>query len=179
MLRLVKIIGAIGETRAKEMLWNKIDYPDKVIVSEVLLALGESGFKAGMSQVSRIKNAIEADIADITWNLGAIQEIGDEEVSAVVRRALNREMQNDVEHIYMLLAMLYDTRSIQLVKENIESGTAEGVTYAVELMDVFLSEQLKQQVIPVIDDLSISEKMKRLEIFYPRVQLDEKLVLNF
>lgn len=179
MLRLVKIIGAIGETRAKEMLWNKIDYPDKVIVSEVLLALGESGFKAGMSQVSRIKNAIEADIADITWNLGAIQEIGDEEVSAVVRRALNREMQNDVEHIYMLLAMLYDTRSIQLVKENIESGTAEGVTYAVELMDVFLSEQLKQQVIPVIDDLSISEKMKRLEIFYPRVQLDEKLVLKF
>ncbi|MBK7653674.1 MAG: hypothetical protein IPJ20_27300 [Flammeovirgaceae bacterium] len=58
----------------------------------------------------------------------------------------------------MLLAMLYDTRSIQLVKENIESGIAEGVTYAVELMDVFLSEQLKQQVIPVIDDLSVSEK---------------------
>ncbi|MDZ7650079.1 MAG: hypothetical protein U5K54_24785 [Cytophagales bacterium] len=84
-----------------------------------------------------------------------------------------------MEHIYMLLAMLYDTRSIQLVKENIESGTAEGVTYAVELMDVFLSEQLKQQVIPVMDDLSVSEKMKRLEIFYPRVQLDEKLVLKF
>lgn len=179
MLRLVQIIGAIGGARAKEMLWNKIDYPDKVIVSEVLLALGESGFKAGISQVSRIKNAIESDIADITWNLGAIQEIGDEEVSAVVRRALNREIQNDIEHIYMLLAMLYDTRSIQLVKENIESGTAEGVTYAVELLDVFLSEQLKQQVIPVLDDLSISEKIKRLEIFYPRVQLDEKLVLKF
>ncbi|MBK7653672.1 MAG: HEAT repeat domain-containing protein [Flammeovirgaceae bacterium] len=33
MLRLVRSIGAIGGTRAKEMLWNKIDYPDKVIVS--------------------------------------------------------------------------------------------------------------------------------------------------
>ncbi|HRG79062.1 MAG TPA: Npt1/Npt2 family nucleotide transporter, partial [Cyclobacteriaceae bacterium] len=179
MMRLVQIIGAIGGQRAKEMLWNKIDYPDKVIVSEVLLALGESGFKAGMSQVSRIKYAIESDIADITWNLGAIQEIGDDEVSAVVRRALNREIQGDIEHIYMLLAMLYDTRSIQLVKENIESGTAEGVSYAVELLDVFLSEQLKQRVIPVLDDLSISEKINRLEIFYPRVQLDEKLVLKF
>ncbi|MBK7653673.1 MAG: hypothetical protein IPJ20_27295 [Flammeovirgaceae bacterium] len=38
--------------------------------------MGESGFKAGMSQVSRIKNAIESDIADITWNLGAIQKLG-------------------------------------------------------------------------------------------------------
>jgi len=97
----------------------------------------------------------------------------------VVRRALHREIQGDIEHIYMLLAMLYDTRSIQLVKENIESGTAEGVSYAVELLDVFLSEQLKQRVIPVLDDLSISEKINRLEIFYPRVQLDEKLVLKF
>ena len=179
MLRLVQIIGDIGGPKAKEMLWNKIDYPDKVIVSEVLLALGESGFKAGMSQVSRIKYSIESDIADITWNLGAIQEAEETEESAAVRRALNREILNDIEHIYMLLAMLYDTRSIQLVKENIESGTAEGVTYAVELLDVFLSEQLKQRVIPVLDDLTISEKIKRLEIFYPRVQLDKKLVLKF
>ncbi len=179
MLRLVQIIGAVGGQRAKEMLWNKIDYPDKVIVSEVLLALGESGFKAGMSQVSRIKYAIESDIADITWNLGAVEEVGDTGESAVVRRALNREISNDMEHIYMLLAMLYDTRSIQLVRENIESGTAEGVSYAVELLDVFLSEQLKQQVIPVLDDLTVSEKIKRLEIFYPRVHLDKKLVLKF
>lgn len=179
MLRLVQIIGVIGGNRAKEILWNKIDYPDKVIVSQVLLALGESGFKAGMSQISRIKYAIESDIGAIAWNLGALTEVGDGEESRVVRRALNREIKNDIEHIYMLLAMLYDTRSIQLVKENIDSGTAEGVTYAIELLDVFLSEQLKMRVLPVLDDLSTSEKIKRLEIFYPRVQLDEKLVLKF
>jgi AAA family ATP:ADP antiporter len=179
MLRLVQIIGVIGGNRAKEVLWNKIDYPDKVIVSQVLLALGESGFKAGMSQISRIKYAIESDIGAIAWNLGALTEVGDSEESRVVRRALNREIKNDIEHIYMLLAMLYDTRSIQLVKENIDSGTAEGVTYAIELLDVFLSEQLKMRVLPVLDDLSTSEKIKRLEIFYPRVQLDEKLVLKF
>ena len=31
-----------------------------------------------------------------------------------------------------------------LLKENIDSGTAEGITYAIELLDVFLSEQLKE-----------------------------------
>ncbi len=179
MIRTVQIIGAIGGLKAKDLLWNKIDYPDKVIVSQVLLALGTAGFKAGLSQVSRIKYAIESDIADITWNLGAMQEIGSSEGAVIVKRALEREIENDIEHIYMLLAMLYDTRSIQLVKENIESGTAEGVTYAIELLDVFLSEQLKQRVIPVLDDISVQEKISRLEIFYPRVQLDEKLVLKF
>jgi AAA family ATP:ADP antiporter len=179
LIRLVQIIGAIGGAKAKDMLWSKIDYPDKVIVSQVLLALGKSGFKAGLSQVSRIKYAIESDIADIAWNLAAIEEIGKGEGAEEVKEALKEEVQKDIEHIYMLLAMLYDTRSIQLVKENIESGTAEGVTYAIELLDVFLSEQLKQRVIPVLDDLSNSEKVKRLELYYPRTPLDEKLVLKF
>jgi ATP:ADP antiporter, AAA family len=150
-----------------------------VIVSQVLLAMGHAGFKAGLAQVSRIKYAIESDVAAITWNLGAIEEIGNHPGSDVIRKALEREIQNDIEHIYMLLAMLYDTRSIQLVKESIESGTAEGVTYAIELLDVFLSDQLKQRVIPVLDDVSNVEKINRLELFYPRVPLDEKLVLKF
>ncbi|HCW07586.1 MAG TPA: hypothetical protein DGG95_09520 [Cytophagales bacterium] len=179
MIRIVQVLGHIGGNRAKELLWGKIDYPDKAIVSQVLLSLGECGFKAGISQISRIKYAIETDIADISWNLNAIKELGDSGQYEQVRLALQHEINHDIEHIYMLLAMLYDTRSIQLVKENIESGTSEGTTYAVELLDVFLSEQLKMRVIPVLDDLSESEKIKRLEVFYPRMNLDSKLTLKF
>ncbi|MEQ8425276.1 MAG: hypothetical protein RIA63_11240, partial [Cyclobacteriaceae bacterium] len=179
LTRIIQAIGRIGGNRAKDLLWNKIDYPDKMIVSQVLLSLGVCGFKAGVSQITRIKYAIESDIADISWNLNAIMEIGSNGDAMIIRQALEREIQNDIQHIYMLLAMLYDTHSIQLVKENIESGTTEGTTYAVELLDVFLSESLKQRVIPVLDDLSVSERIKRLETFYPRVELSDKLVLKF
>ncbi len=166
MLRVVQIMGRIGGQRAREQLWNKIDYPNKVVVSQVLLSLGECGFKAGISQITRIKYAIESDIADIRWNLSAIQEIGEEGFSDQINSSLRWEIQNDIDHIYMLLAMLYDTRSIQLVKENIDSGTAEGITYAIELLDVFLSEQLKHRVIPILDDLLDVERIKRLEDYY-------------
>jgi len=179
MLKIIQVLGRIGGQRVKELLWNKIDYPNKVIVSQVLLSLGEAGFKAGISQMTRIRYAIEADIADIRWNLSAIQEISDEAFSSRIKEALRREVQNDIEHIYMLLAMLYDTRSIQLVKENIESGTADSITYAVELLDVFLADQLKQRVIPILDDLSDTERIGKLEDIYPRVKLDSKLVLKF
>lgn len=179
MLKLVQVIGRVGGQRAPEILWNKIDYPNKVIVSQVLLSLGECGFKAGVSQITRIKYAIESDIADISWNLSAIHEIGEEGFAEAIKSSLRSEIQNDIEHIYMLLTMLYDTRSIQLVKENIDSGTTEGITYAIELLDVFLSEQLKQRVIPLLDDLSDHERISRLEYFYPRIKLDSKLVLKF
>src|SRR5260221_1416484 len=179
MVRIIQVVGRIGGQRAKELLWNKIDFPDKVIVAQVLLSMGECGFKAGISQITRIKYAIETDIADLAWNLNAIRELGEDEYSKQVKLALRQEINHDIEYIYMLLAMLYDTRSIQLVKENIESGTSDGTTYAVELLDVFLSEQLKQRVIPVLDDLTIAERINRLEAFYPRVRLDAKLVLKF
>lgn len=179
MLRQVQVIGRIGGQRAREILWNKMDYPNKVIVSQVLLSLGECGFKAGISQITRIKYAIESDIADISWNLAAMHEVGDDGFSEQIKAALQWEVQSDIEHIYMLLTMLYDTRSIQLVKENIDSGTAEGITYAVELLDVFLSEQLKQRVIPILDDLTNAERIDRLQDFYPRIKLDSKLVLKF
>ncbi|HEV8513508.1 MAG TPA: cyclic nucleotide-binding domain-containing protein, partial [Cyclobacteriaceae bacterium] len=179
MIRIIQVMGRIGGQRAKELLWNKIDFPDKIIVAQVLLSMGEAGFKAGISQITRIKYAIETDIADLAWNISAIRELGEDKECAQVKLALRHEINHDIEYIYMLLAMLYDTRSIQLVKENIESGTSEGTTYAVELLDVFLSEQLKQRVIPVLDDISDGEKINRLEVFYPRVNLDQKLVLKF
>ncbi len=179
MLKIVQAMGRIGGQKARDQLWNKIDYPNKVVVSQVLLSLGEAGFKAGVSQITRIKYAIEADIADIRWNLSAIQEIGDVGFHEQIKTAIRSEIQNDIEHIYMLLAMLYDTRSIQLVKENIDSGTADGITFAIELLDVFLTDQLKQRVIPVLDDLTDTERINRLEDFYPRVKLDSKLVLKF
>jgi ATP:ADP antiporter, AAA family len=179
MLRVVQVIGKIGGQRAKDILWNKIDYPNKVVVSQVLLSLGECGFKAGVSQITRIKYAIEADISDIRWNLSAIQEVGSDGFNQQITNSLRWEIQNDIDHVYMLLAMLYDTRSIQLVKENIDSGTTEGITYAIELLDVFLSDQLKQRVIPILDDITDADRIGKLDIFYPRVKLDSKLVLKF
>jgi ATP:ADP antiporter, AAA family len=179
LLKIVQIMGRIGGNKAKEMLWSKIDYPDKVIVYQVLLSLGEAGFKAGPNQSTRIRHAIESDTADISWNLNAISEIGDDEEAEELKSSLRVEIGNDIEHLYKLLAMLYDTHSIQLVKENIELGTAEGVAYAVELLDIFLADQLKQRIIPILDDLSDSEKISRLELIYPRVKLDDKLVLKF
>ena len=179
MLKILQAVGRIGGQRAKELLWNKIDYPNKMVVSQVLLSLGECGFKAAPLQATRIRYAIEADIADIRWNLSAIQEVDDDGFNDQVKTSLRWEVQNDIEHIYMLLAMLYDTRSIQLVKENIDSGTADSITYAVELLDVFLAEQLKQRVIPVLDDLSDTERIGRLDNFFPRVRLDSRLVLKF
>ncbi len=178
MLKVIQVMGKIGGAKARQLLWNKIDYPDKVLASMVLKALGECGFRADLNQITRIKYAIEQDVEDITWNVAAYHEVPDTVEGKVLKEAIHEENLHDMDHIYMLLSMLYDPRSINLVKENIESKTNEGITYAIELLDVFLSEELKQKVIPILDDISDSEKLKKLEIFYPRAPLSSEDVLK-
>ncbi|UII25234.1 cyclic nucleotide-binding domain-containing protein [Fulvivirga maritima] len=179
MLKIIQIIGRIGGETARSLLWSKIDFPDKLLMSQVLLALGLTEFKADVTQIPRIKYGIESDIEDIAWNICAITEVTTDQFGREIKLALEEEIKYDVEHIYMLLSMLYDTKSIQLVKQNIESGTSEGITYAIELLDVFLSEDLKQRIIPVLDDLNFAEKARKLEFYFPRQKLDSKLVLKF
>jgi len=69
----------------------------------------------------------------------------------------------------MLLSMIYDQHSIKLIRSNIESGTNEGITYALELLDVLLSEDLKDRIIPLFDDISNQDKIKRLQVFFPHI----------
>ena len=179
MLRIVQIMGRIGGGNAIDMLWNKIDYPDKIISSQVLESLSETGFKAEMSRITRIKFAIEGNISDIAWNIAAYLEVPDNKFTRQLKTALKEENDHDIKYIYTLLSMLYDAKSIYLIKQNIESATSEGVTYAIELLDVLLSEDLKQKIIPILDDIPNTERVRKLQVFYPRAKLSTQLVLKF
>ena len=178
ILRIIDIMGRIGGTTASGMLWNKIDYPDRIVVRGILPALAKCGFEADEKQVSRIKYAIDTDVANIAWIMAAYNEIEPNKFGREVRKAVEEEFNRGIENIYMLLAMIYDPQSIKLVKENINTGLTENITYTVEMLDVFLSEDLKQKIIPLLDDLSYSEKAKRLEAFYPRYRLEGQQVLQ-
>ncbi len=179
MQRIVQIMGRIGGPTAIDMLWNKIDFPDKVIHSQVLESLSESGFRAGISQISRIKFAIENNIQDIAWNLAAYLELPDSKKMQQLRQALKEENDHDIRHIYTLLSMLYDPESIHLIKQNLESGTSEGITYAIEMLDVLLTDDLKQRIIPVLDDIPAHEKVRRLQAFFPRSKYTTEMTLKF
>jgi len=64
------------------------------------------------------------------------------------------------------------------VKQNIDSGTNEGITYAIELLDVILSEDIKDRIIPLLDDIPDSDKVRKLNVFYPHLIQDFNEVIK-
>jgi ATP:ADP antiporter, AAA family len=178
MLRIIQIYGRIGGEEVIDLLWGKIDYPDKRILSEVLLSLSQCGFQATGDKIIRIKRAIEADISNSAWNIAALGEIGEDATADNLRQALIEENAHNHDHLYMLLALIYDAHSIQLVRNNIESGTIEGVTFALELLNVFIDADIKQILFPLLDEMPHNEKLQRLQVYFPREKLNEAEVLQ-
>lgn len=168
MVRIVQILGKVGGRPASELLWKKIDFPDKQIVSEILLSLSYIGFEAKEFQAARIKIAIENDIGDIAWNIKALMDIpSDDFIDKMIIDSIKEENKKNFDNIFMLLSMIYDAQSIRLVKDNIEVGTTDSVSFAIEMLDIFVDEDLKPKLFSVLDDVKDTEKLTKLNDFYP------------
>ncbi|WP_421765291.1 HEAT repeat domain-containing protein [Ekhidna sp.] len=181
MIRIIQVLGRIGGRGATELLWKKIDFPDRKIVSQLLLSLSYIGFVARDFQAARIKIAVEGEIGDIAWNIKSTQEIPDEDpIDHLIKEAMLEEDIKNYDNIFMLLGMIYDPQNVLLAKENIQSGTTESITFAVEMLDIFVEEELKPKLIPVLDELKVSERLTKLQNHYPPEDFDsyEDLLLQ-
>jgi AAA family ATP:ADP antiporter len=168
MIRIVQILGKVGGRQATDLLWKKIDFPDKRIISELLLSLSYMGFQAKDFQAARIKLIIQALVGDMAWNIRTMQDIPkDTRIDKMIYQSMKEENRVNFENIFMLLGMVYDPQSVTLVRENLNIGSIESVTFAIEMMDVFCDEELKPRLFPVFDEIKDSQRLERLIEFYP------------
>jgi hypothetical protein len=47
------------------------------------------------------------------------------------------------------------------------------------MLDVFLSDDLKQRIIPLFDDIADIDRVRRLEMFHPQIDISEQDVIRF
>jgi AAA family ATP:ADP antiporter len=179
MLKIINIMDEIGGTEAHTMLWQKIDFPDRKIVRQILLALANKKHKATSKETIVLTDILTEEIGKALWNITAKTELSDTEYNNPLQNALDEEIVSSFDFIYMLLSIMYDSDSVELVKENVELGTIEGSAYAIELLDIFLDKDLKPKLFPLIDDISAKEKLDKLQVFYPRQLYEERDTYNY
>jgi ATP:ADP antiporter, AAA family len=175
---IVQMYGRIGSEHALDMLWRKIDYPDKNIVEQVLFALSYAGFAAKSVKARIITSMLEQEIGHAAWNQAALSEVADIPSTRPLLQALNEELSYNFDRIFLLLSLIYDPQSIALVRENVESDTSEGKVYAIELLDVFIAKNIKSILFPLLDDISTSERINALQAYFPRKKFDTTEILE-
>ncbi len=179
MLRIVQVMGRIGSRFANQLLWQKADYPDKRIVKQILHSLRFINYKAEGRESRDVVNLLEAEIGKAIWNLASIHELPDKPELFFLREALQEEVQDNYDQIFMLLSLIYDAKNIELVRNNLESNDPDSIAFALELLDLFLDHELKVRLIPLLDESSTPHKLRELQHFYPREEYTPIQVINY
>jgi len=178
MRRITEIYGRIGTERAIELLWAKINFPDAEIVEQVLYAFSYNNIRVPAERTALISHIIEIEIGDAAWDMAALLEISKEKHTRYLRKSLEDEIAYNFEGIFTLLSLVYDPQSVQLVKQNLESESADAHVFAIELLNVFLADELKPKLFPLLEDFSPEEKIERLQEFFPRERFNSVEVLK-
>ena len=180
MLKIVQIIGHIGDQDAIQLLWKKIDYPDKRIVKQILYSLRFINYQAKGREALAVKDLLDVEMSKTLWNLAALEELPEEkEEFQFLRQALREEIRENYDQISLLLSLLFDPESVQLVRDNIQAATPDSIQYALELLDLFVDNDLKPKLIPLLDDSSTNDKLTKLQIYFPRESYNPIQTINY
>lgn len=179
MLKLIQIIGHIGGPEGMPLLWKKIDYPDKRIVKQILYSLRLINYRAEGREALHVKDLLDVEMSKTLWNLAALEEIPEAPHYSFLREALQEEIRDNYDHLTLLLSLLYEPESVQLVRTNVELGTPDSVQYALELLDLFVEQDLKPKLIPLLDDSSTKVKLEKLQIYFPRESYNPVQTINY
>jgi AAA family ATP:ADP antiporter len=168
--RIVRIYGKIGTQAAIEHLLGKIENQNRTIVRQTLLALREAKFQATPGNINRILNDIVRLINMMSWNFAAYSSINNSSRFSLLREALESEIADNYSTLYHLLSLAYNPTSIGNIKNMLLEGSDTDISFAIELLDQIVDEEIKQVFFPIVENISVKDRFKQLQYFFQAVR---------
>lgn len=175
--KIVRIIGTVGGEKATKSLVHKINYHNIHIARLAAKLLLSLKYTFSEETYYLFHQSLMQAINVEAWNIAARLSLKESTDDVLLKEAIEQEIHSGYDHIFTLLSLAYNAQTISHVRQNIESESAESTGYAMELLELVVSDDIKPTLFPLIDDSSDSEKVKLLQNFFPidRISLNELL----
>ncbi len=169
LVKIIEIYAKIGTDDAKKILIKHLNYPNRDVQLSIVFALFYCKYNATDDQKPFIQHKIGEVIDSILWLYAAMQDIEGQHNTLKLFLALDLEKEFYFELIFLLLSFLYEPRIITLIQKNI---IGKDTIFALEIMDNFFEPDIKKLITPIFDDITPSQKLKRLNQMFPQKRLN-------
>jgi CRP-like cAMP-binding protein/HEAT repeat protein len=178
LIRIIRIFGRIRGNNAIAFLRAKIDFPDETIRDHILASLSLCDYRAQDGEGLIIQQKIKEEVANATQVLAALVDIGEAVSVSLLKKALIRELERNRRRIFLLLSFIYDPSAILRARDNLTQNSQEKRAYALEVIDLLVSQELKAILLPLLDDLTPTQRLGHLNTFFPQQNLSRNQRLS-
>ena len=167
---LVEVCGRIGGHEAIAWLKERLVEPNVNLRTQVLRSLSRCGYQARPEEVTLIRRQIDAEAALAVGHLAVMADLGECDANQLLRDALGHILAQDLERIFFLLSFIYDARTILGARDNLALAAADRRSYAMEILDVSLGQDIKKWLFPLLNKLSPGQTLQQLKNSFPQTQ---------
>ncbi len=167
----IDIMREIGGVRAVELLLKHIDIESPELRHQVYLALATLHYQADPDDQYVFVNKLEEEVQLITWLLAAMEDLYQSGKYHQLTAALGQELDQHRDNMLLLVSFLFPSIVMLDTRANIDSKVSELRVFALEVLDNLLTADIKQVVIPILDDLTVSERLVQLRVRYPQASM--------
>ncbi len=167
-LHIVDIIREIGGVKATEVLLRHIDVDRPEVRHRIFLSLASLHYQADPDDQYIFVNKLDDEVHSITWLLAAMEDIYGIDKYHLVHSALGHELDVKRDNMLLLISFLFPSIVMLDTRANIDSKVAELRIFALEVLDNLLTGEIKQIVLPLLDDLTVGERLAILDEKFPQ-----------
>lgn len=161
----------------ERILLKNITVKDVEIESRIISVLIHKKEKKSKTDYLVIKNKIEDEVLNYNRLLASILDLSDDPKWEELVGFMELELKDSTHRIFKLTTLIYNADEISKIINIILDEFSEKKILAIEMVDILFEEELKEYLIPLIDNLDYNEKYLKLNNFFPvnRLKPTERL----
>jgi ATP:ADP antiporter, AAA family len=174
--RVIRIMPDTGSPDAKAALLGNLSVQSG-LKTDILEGLLKLDFTSNEREGLFINQLLIEQAGVCAWNLNVLYQCPAETKAPHLRKELEIEFNTSRHNLFQFLKLQYEKSSIDVVIENLEAGTGESISFALELLDTFIADEIKPYIFPLLENTTLSNKIWGLQNYFPlRVYSQEDLL---
>jgi AAA family ATP:ADP antiporter len=162
---VVALLARMGTQLAADVLFGELRGKSDELDTEIIDALDRiRAEKADIRIQERVAKRKAFDVIKKYCQIFIdLQEVKPGKEDEKVRNDLQKNLDELFMNIFKLLGLYYPQEDIIKAFQNLKTGTKDSIAYAIELLDITLKKDMKDIILPLIEDLRPSDRLRKFQ----------------
>ena len=168
---MIDTIREIGGEKAIDILLRHLEIEQPELRHQVYLSLATLHFQADPDEQYLFVNKLDEEVQVITWLLAAMEDLKGVDKYDTLHAALSSELEIRRDKMLLLISFMFESIVMLNTRANIDSKVAELRVFALEILDNILTSEIKDTVLPLLDDITVEERLEHLAARFPQQKM--------